>query len=155
MRAITVRQPWASAIIHLGKDVENRTIPWMWRHLVGERIAIHAGARIDPDGLIDPVLNRAWSARHPHQPIDPILTTSAIIGTVHVTDLHWADECGGCSPWAQGPWIGEKRICHLTLTDPRPLATPMLARGKLGAWHLPADLDRLVRSDLAALGVSA
>ena len=25
MKAITVRQPWAYAIMHLGKDVENRT----------------------------------------------------------------------------------------------------------------------------------
>jgi hypothetical protein len=26
-RVLTVRQPWASAIIHAGKDVENRTWP--------------------------------------------------------------------------------------------------------------------------------
>ncbi len=44
MKAISVRQPWAWAIIHAGKDLENRSPATIarWRSLVGQRIAIHA-----------------------------------------------------------------------------------------------------------------
>lgn len=31
MRALTVQQPWAWAIVHGGKDVENRTQAWSYR----------------------------------------------------------------------------------------------------------------------------
>lgn len=41
MRALTVQQPWAWAIVHGGKDVENRTQAWGYRG----PLAIHAGAR--------------------------------------------------------------------------------------------------------------
>ncbi|MBB3041198.1 hypothetical protein [Nocardioides soli] len=41
MKALTVQQPWAWAIVHGGKDVENRTQAWSYRGL----LAIHAGAR--------------------------------------------------------------------------------------------------------------
>jgi hypothetical protein len=44
MRALTVRQPWAWAIPHAGKDVENRT--WTNRFVTGT-IAIHAGYGLD------------------------------------------------------------------------------------------------------------
>lgn len=45
MRILTVRQPWAWAIVHGGKDVENRT-----RNIAGAYrgpVAIHAGMRFD------------------------------------------------------------------------------------------------------------
>lgn len=152
MRAITVRPPWAQAIIWAGKTVENRSVISMWRRLAGERVAIHAGARVDDAAFADPVLRRA---RRDQGKLWEFLTRGAIIGTVTVTGVHWADDCGGCSPWAQGPWIGERRICHLTLTDPVPLAAPIAIRGKLGPWHLPAEVAATVRSDLASIGVSA
>lgn len=152
MRAITVRPPWAQAIIFAGKDVENRSVIGMWRRLVGETVAIHAGARADEDGYCDPVLRRAF--RDLSLP-NYLLTRGAVLGVVTVAGVHWADECGGCSPWAHGPWIGERRICHLALTNPRPLTIPISVRGKLGAWHLPPLIEAAVRSDLASTGVSA
>ena len=45
-KTLSVQQPWSYAIIHLGKDVENRE--W-WTKLRGE-ILIHAGKKIDRDG---------------------------------------------------------------------------------------------------------
>ena len=45
MKAITVRQPWAWAILHGGKDVENRT-----RNIAGSYrgpLVIHAGLALD------------------------------------------------------------------------------------------------------------
>lgn len=40
MHAITLRQPWAHAVAHFGKDVENRPRRPP-AHLIGERVAIH------------------------------------------------------------------------------------------------------------------
>lgn len=155
MRAITVRPPWAQAIILAGKDVENRSVIGMWRRLVGETVAIHAGARVDDDAYSDPVLRRAHREKFLPLPVGPWLNRGMVIGVVTVAGVHWADECGGCSPWAQGPWIGERRICHLALANPRPLTIPIPVRGKLGAWHLPPLVEAAVRSDLASTGVSA
>lgn len=45
MRALTIRQPWAWAVIHAGKTVENRS-----RNIAGDYrglVAIHASTRDD------------------------------------------------------------------------------------------------------------
>ena len=44
MRAISVRQPHAWAIIHGGKDVENRSqrAAFQFKPAIGERVLIHA-----------------------------------------------------------------------------------------------------------------
>lgn len=52
MRILTVRQPWAWAIIHGGKDIENRA-----QNLAGDYrgpVAIHAGLDVNIDALTDP-----------------------------------------------------------------------------------------------------
>ena len=43
MKALSVRQPWAWAIIYAGKDVENRTWPTRYRGFV----IVHASQRVD------------------------------------------------------------------------------------------------------------
>lgn len=43
VRAITIQQPWAWAICHAGKRVENRTKPHPWLSGVREPLLIHAG----------------------------------------------------------------------------------------------------------------
>ena len=46
MKALTLHAPWAFAVAHLGKRVENRT----WQppeSLIGQRIAIHAGGPVN------------------------------------------------------------------------------------------------------------
>lgn len=49
IRALAIKQPWASAIIHLGKDIENREWPTMMRG----RICIHASKAYDPVDAAD------------------------------------------------------------------------------------------------------
>jgi ASCH domain len=110
-RVLTVRQPWASAIIWAGKNVENRAWPTRYRG----RLYIHAGMALEPDDVLPP--------RTP-------VPRGAIIGHVTLT---------GCvrdspSPWAEpGSW-------HWLLTDPVPLAEPIAARGRLGLWQPPPGL---------------
>lgn len=130
MRAITVRQPWATAIIRLGKDVENRT-----RSLGPYRgpVAIHASmAWADSwEGL--------WPGQHP-EPTDLHAMDDArgyVLGVVDLVDVH-ADctepvegygHTSTCSRWAQS---GHH---HLVLADPLPLPRPIPANGQLGLWR--------------------
>jgi len=56
MKALTLWPEWAWAIIHLGKDVENRT----WhppKNILGQRIALHAGRKVGR--RYDPVVKGA------------------------------------------------------------------------------------------------
>lgn len=41
MKAITVKQPWASLIVHGIKDIENRTWPCPKRY-IGKRVLIYS-----------------------------------------------------------------------------------------------------------------
>ena len=43
---LTIRQPWAWAIIYGGKDVENRS--WLTKHR--GPLLVHAGSAFEPDG---------------------------------------------------------------------------------------------------------
>ncbi|MEE6295167.1 ASCH domain-containing protein [Georgenia wangjunii] len=136
MRALTVRQPWAWAIIHGGKDVENRS-----RNLAGAYrgpVAIHAGLapfEKDNDG------SRAHKAAYGSE-VPTALVFGALIGVVDLVGVHESPDegCMGldpfdrarlCSPWAQ------QDVWHLVLANPRPLPEPVPYRGRLGLWTLP------------------
>ena len=139
MRAITIRQPHAWAIIHGGKDVENRS-----RNIAGTYrgpVAIHAGlAKYEQDNMS----SRAHRAAHGTE-TPSVIVCGAIIGVGNLVDVHLDVDkggmpCGGmddmyrghyCSPWAMPDhW-------HLTFDDMRPLATPIPYKGALGLWTLP------------------
>jgi hypothetical protein len=110
-RVLTVGQPWASAIIYAGKDVENRTWPTRYRGL----LYVHAGSALEPDDVLPP---------------GTPVPRGAIIGHVTLTD------CLRDSPssWAdRGEW-------HWLLANPVPLAEPFPARGRLGLWQPPPGL---------------
>ena len=51
MKALTIRQPWAGAIVHQTKRVENRTWKLPAAHH-GARILIHAGAQLDKNAQV-------------------------------------------------------------------------------------------------------
>jgi hypothetical protein len=74
---LTVQQPWAWAIVHGGKDVENRT--------------------------------QAWFAVGPTKP-----------------------------------------VVHLVVENPRPLAEPIPAKGRLGLWTPDAELLAAIREQVRA-----
>jgi hypothetical protein len=159
MRALTVQQPWAWAIVHGGKDVENRTQAWGYRG----PLAIHAGARISERGLQSPLVQEAAQRVDSERPVvlpfngkvwrHDSLQLGAVIGVVDLVDVHTADWCwepeGHCSPWAESSYVEHggdvrDRIVHLVLENPRPLATPIPARGRLGLWTPDAELlDRI------------
>jgi hypothetical protein len=139
MRALTVQQPWAWAIVHGGKDVENRTQEWSYRG----PLLIHAGlAKPEKHNLASAAHRAAHGSEVPTN-----LVFGAVIGVVDLVDVHpeWralgSDPMPCCSsPWAQFAQEPAKRVVHLELEDPRPIAKPIPARGQLGLWSPTADL---------------
>jgi len=134
--ALTVRQPWASAIIYGGKDVENR----VWQTGYRGRLLIHAGKAVDWDAP-----DHAWTAAGvaPYrrgagrQHWTASLPLGVIIGGVDLTGCHLDAECWEyreghvhhCTRWAIRDQF------HWTLTEPRPFRQPVPAVGKLGLWQ--------------------
>lgn len=128
LRALTVRQPWAWAILHAGKSIENRS--WQNQHTIGT-IAIHAGMGQDDLALLPP------GVRYPkHEE----LVHGAIIGVVDVVRVVKRHR----SKWFVGPlgWV---------LENPRLLRRPIECSGKLGLWLLPSALERSIRRQLRNL----
>jgi hypothetical protein len=133
MRILTVRQPWAWAIIFGQKDVENRS-----RNIAGTYrgpFLIHAGLTVVDDA--DPIWNadrfRTALDAAPATARDSMKVRGAILGVVELLDSHLASECWGfgahgkgCSQWA------ERQGWHLTLAAPRALDRAIPYRGGLG-----------------------
>lgn len=137
MRIITVRQPWAWAIIQGGKDVENRT-----RNIAGAYrgpVAIHAG--------VGPYVKDTPAGRLHREmyggDVPTNLVFGGVIGVVELVGVHRStdSECADhehgindageylpCSIWAMDDHH------HLVLANPRPLKSPIPATGRLGLW---------------------
>ncbi len=133
--ALSVRQPWAHAIIHSGKDIENRTAASI-RHMsfVGvERIAIHAAkgmTQFEYECAVTFMREKTFIREAIGIECPPArdLLRGGIIGSVAV--------CGvvkeSTSPWFFGPR-------GIVLADPRPCDfIPAVGRLGLFEWT-PAD----------------
>lgn len=151
MKALSVQQPWAYAILRLGKDVENRhnrrgqdqarkqfahTGPLLI-HTSQRPAGVEAAREVERiTGQWAPVANGS----------DPATHLGALVGMVTVHTVHTADSCassrdGRCSPWA------EPDCAHLMFTHPRVLAHPIYMPGRLGLWTVddPLVLSRISR----------
>ena len=169
MKALTVQQPWAWAIIHGGKDVENRTQAWTYRG----PLLIHAGRRwstrggglipavVDSGGVVPGLLDDEQLAAYEAEfgaDTNPPGTAGAVIGVVDLVDIHNSITCvdttgAMCSPWAESHYAehgGRTRrdIVHLELANPRPLPEPIPCRGALGRWTPPPDVLAQVQEQL-------
>ena len=168
MRVLTVKQPWAWAIVHGGKDVENRV-----RSLGPYRgpVAIHAGLGWSEQGAEDTEVIRAvvsdlngWPASDLElwgadtiEPDDWRFDHGAVIGVVDLTDVHPSADCWRkpwkwetadpvkgdyCSKWAMDDHH------HLVLANSRPLPRPIPATGRLGLWRPDDDLHAAITEQL-------
>lgn len=122
MPALSVRQPWAWAVIHGGKDVENRTARSITLGgMANGLIRIHAAKGMTRDEYESAA---AFMARlgvvcpHPAN-----LVRGAVIGTVIVTEIVRTHS----SPWFFGP-------CALVLAAPTAIG-PIPGPGKLGYFE--------------------
>jgi len=120
VRVLTVRQPWAWAIVQGGKDVENRS--WSTKHR--GPLLIHAGSAFERDGY--ETVKRLGS--RPPPPVDE-LVHGAIIGVVELVDCVQDSD----SEWAvPGQW-------QWCLQSPR-VVQAVPCPGKLGLWQPPTGL---------------
>lgn len=143
--AITVHQPWAGAIAHGGKPVENRTWPIYYRGW----IAIHASATRSPRWLLDQTIPRV--AALSGQPIETVRswieTRGMVVAVARLTSVcaesrYSASLLCECGPWAM------PRERHWHLADVRPLAEPIPTKGRQRLWRLDDDVDARVRAAL-------
>lgn len=120
--ALTIWQPWAWAIIHAGKDIENRS--WAPGVSLPQRLAIHAGKTFDDRAY--EFLQDLCSVRVPDR---KDFALGAILGTVLLAG--WSRE--STSPWFAGPvgWqLKEPLACE-----------PIFCRGAQGLWAPPTGLE--------------
>jgi hypothetical protein len=116
-KCLSVRQPWAWAIIHATKDIENRN----WSTKYRGRIAIHAGKACTDEEYEDAAyLIRKLTGKDPPPPEE--LARGEIIGTVEITDCTPADNGKGWGGLNPGGF-------HWHLKDPRPAKKPVKVRG--------------------------
>ena len=140
MKAITIRQPWASLIAHGIKDIENRTWKCPAKH-IGTRVLIHAAVKTSdfwdcPNyGIVHNHIREVTKYGTDYSKYN----TMAIIGSVEIVDCvinHasiWAEksEPGQCE--ITGEWI--KPIYNWVLANPSLFDEPILnVKGKLGFW---------------------
>lgn len=131
IRVLTVRQPWAWAIIHAGKDVENRS-----RSLGPYRgsVAIQASKHLPPRKEFEAAADRIAAVTGTRPLIVPPDQLGAIIGVVDLVASHAVDEVGCmaaidiCSPWADM----EYGTHHLRFTNAFALDQPVPWTGGLG-----------------------
>lgn len=119
MRALSIREPWASAIVYGPKRVENRG--WRDDSIVGERIAIHA--EIDDAG---PEARHLCRQRG-HDPDEVEERPGCIIGTARVAAIVTRREG---DVWFRGP-VGYvlEQVEHVA----EPIPMPRQRR----FWELP------------------
>jgi hypothetical protein len=139
MKALTLWQPWAHAIVHLGKRIENRRWPPP-KYLKGQAFAIHAGKGFDEDST-EELKRFGMLARHVGR---DYFDRGAVVAVARLkgseTDIEKID--GTQRFWFAGPvgWI---------LTDVRPVR-PVVCRGAQGLWNLPPEIEREVVRETGA-----
>tara|TARA_R110002012_G_C11673164_1_gene613290 strand:+ start:4579 stop:5049 length:471 start_codon:yes stop_codon:yes gene_type:complete len=125
--AISIRQPWAWAIVHAGKDIENRS----WSTKFRGRVCVHAaqgmtkGEYADASSFITSTLvsapSQEWLLKwHGVCAAPYIVKRGGIIGTVEIVDCVAESE----SPWFFGRY-------GFVLRDPEPVEF-IQVKGALG-----------------------
>jgi ASCH domain len=122
VKALTVRQPWAWAIVYAGKDVENRR----WQTSYRGPLLIHAAKEADPDGAS----RLLWTMDDPGafgQPRAAFQTRGAIIGFAYLADIL----TDSASRWAQSACF------HWMLESRAPVDPAVPCTGRPGLWTPP------------------
>lgn len=133
MRAITLYQPWASLIAAGVKDRETRSWPPP-QYLVGQRIAIHAGLRVEADvpetfdAEVAHHLGAAWRSTVPRGAVVAIVRLSGWAATGELVRQGLVDAWGDYSP-GRYAWL---------LREIEPLDPPAYVRGQRGIWEWDA-----------------
>jgi hypothetical protein len=116
-RVITVRQPWASALVTGAKAAEYRT----WRppfDVIGRRIWVHAGA----------AYRHLTQAEYAHLPRRCIVGSVVVVGS-RAASPGELDELGASLLHP------DRQVIAWTVADPVALPNPIPCTGRLGIWR--------------------
>jgi hypothetical protein len=128
MKALSIKQPWVHAILHEGKDIENRS----WQRSFRGWLALHASAHPD---------RNARFPRGHRLPDLGSLRCSAICGVARVVNIITKSR----SKWFWRPNDGSINFGWV-LADATALEEPIPCNGALGLWTLtPAQLREIQR----------
>lgn len=144
MRALTIKRPWAQAIVYGSKRIENRSRRAPAK-FVGERVAIHAGKGVDQKAFR--YCRRLGFSTTESQCESGIIGVATLVEVVE----------DSFDPWFMGPF-------GLVFDDVLALERAIPCRGQLGFWRIPqdvkAEVERLAllpswRSDAAPGALAA
>lgn len=127
--ALTLRQPWATAVRDFGKRVENRS----WKppaHVMGQYIAIHAGLTFDEAGA-------DWlAARTGRMTTSGNVPRGAVIALARVADVVSEKD----DLWFSGPkgWCFDEVIP----------VEPVSCSGRQSLWAVPEEVRQLIQAQL-------
>jgi hypothetical protein len=158
--ALTVHHPWAWALLHGGKTVENRT----WKLGYQGPLWLHAGKTWNKAGESSPLVQTAWQEHIGATlalsrplgaedvllgPGSTLICSGAVLALLEVTGCHHADNCASertqelCSPWAaRGQYHIEVRVIA-------GLPSPVPCNGQRKLWALPPKVEQDARAQLA------
>lgn len=125
MKALSIQQPWAWAILHAGKNWENRT----WHTRYRGPLLIHAGKAYDPDG--QSILDMMGCKLPPAKS----LPRGGIVGVAELVNCVRACDIWEWNQWVSGP------LCW-KLEDARALEF-IPCRGMLGLFEPPISPAKL------------
>lgn len=118
VKTLTIRQPWAWAIMAGYKTIENRT----WRTSYRGPLLIHAATQYATD---DGRAERVFSILGITPPT--LLVRGCVIGCVELVDIIPVSSVSA-DPWAFGPW------CWV-LESPRSFEIPIPLKGRPGLFE--------------------
>ena len=99
MLALSIRPAWAWAIIHAGKDVENRSRRCHFRG----RFLVHASLELTPEDFESAARALAAAGEAEIVPREDELATGGVIGSVELIEV--ADQCDSdCRYWVSRNW---------------------------------------------------
>ena len=139
MKALSIKQPWASLIAHGIKDIENRT----WKTNFRGRIYIHASAKESGSvlDLLDSEQFEEWTKylntknRIPEKPYSAIIGEVDIVDCVINHDSIWAEKTEFAQSGNQR-FYKDKPIYNWVLANPVIYEKPILnVKGKLSFWE--------------------
>lgn len=123
MLALSIKQPWAWMILHVGKDIENRS----WPTKVRGPVLIHASKGMTRDEYDDALATLSFAHDDPaslNVPAFDELERGGIIGEAEIVDC----VTRSISPWMFGPY-------GFVLRNPRPLPFQP-CKGRLGFFEV-------------------
>ena len=134
MKAITIRQPWAWAIIYAEKDIENRS----WKTNFRGRVAIHSSASMTREEYEEGC--KSIRRRKPKIKIPAYedMVRGAILGTVEIID---------CVDNSDSTWFGGEY--GFVLSRPEKLAEPIKCKGALSFWNIPQNITSRINRSLS------